>query len=106
MGYSLQWPEIARHVIDAIRSLARESRPIMARTTQSGVPRMSTIAASPSLTLSVRDAARSLSISERTLYDWTRRGVVPHVRIGGRVLYRVAALDEVLRQRETVGAAK
>jgi predicted DNA-binding transcriptional regulator AlpA len=41
-----------------------------------------------SLLLSARDAARSLNISERTLWALTApRGDIPPVRIGRRVLY-------------------
>ena len=49
------------------------------------------------LTLSPRDAARALGISERTLWTHTRRGTVPHVRLGRRILYRIAELKRWLR---------
>lgn len=48
--------------------------------------------ATPALALRPREAAKSLGISERTLWAWTRRGEVPHVRRGNTVLYPVAAL--------------
>lgn len=43
--------------------------------------------------LNRQQAARYLGISERTLWTLTNIGEVIAVRIGGRVLYRVADLD-------------
>ena len=48
--------------------------------------------ATPRLLLSACDAARALSISERTLYSRTKDGTLPCVRLGGRVLYDPRAL--------------
>jgi hypothetical protein len=39
-----------------------------------------------------RTAARMLSISERTLFDWVESGIVPCLKIRGRVLFSVDAL--------------
>ena len=49
------------------------------------------------LALRPREAARALSISERTLWAWTEEGIVPCVRIGGTKLYSVDVLRERLR---------
>lgn len=48
------------------------------------------------LALRPRDAARALGISERLLWDWTQTERVPHVRIGGVVLYPVEVLKNWL----------
>lgn len=49
------------------------------------------------LALSPRDAAKCLSISERTLWSATApRGPIPAVKLGNRVLYPVAGLQEWL----------
>jgi excisionase family DNA binding protein len=48
------------------------------------------------LTVSRSEAARMLGISERLLWTWTNAGVIPHVRIGARVLYPVDQLREWL----------
>ena len=48
--------------------------------------------ATPRLLLSAREAARALSISERTLYTRTQDGTLPCVRLGGRRLYDPVAL--------------
>ena len=37
--------------------------------------------------LNLRDAARALAISSRSLWEWTKAGKVPHVRLGRRVLF-------------------
>jgi hypothetical protein len=49
------------------------------------------------LALSPREAAKSLSISERTLWASTQpRGPIPSIKLGNRVLYPVAGLQEWL----------
>jgi excisionase family DNA binding protein len=55
------------------------------------------------LAMSIRDAARQMGISERTLFSLTKSGEVPHLRIGKRVLYRREALEAWLREREQRG---
>jgi len=42
--------------------------------------------------LGARDAARVLSVSERTLSELTARGDVPSTKLSGRRLYHVATL--------------
>jgi len=51
---------------------------------------MSNVTTKPteSLLLTIREAAESLSVCEKTLWNYTRpRGDLPCVRIGNRVLY-------------------
>lgn len=52
---------------------------------------------SSALALRPRQAAQMLGVSPRTLYTWTKRGLVPHIRVGtGKrktVLYPVAMLQ-------------
>lgn len=59
------------------------------------------------LALRPRDAARMLGISPRTLWAWTRAGIVPCVRVGtGKrktVLYSVADLQAWLTRRAEAG---
>lgn len=40
-------------------------------------------------------AARALQVSERTLFTWTRDGLIPAIRVGRTVRY----LPEVIRKR-------
>jgi len=48
----------------------------------------------PKLLLGVRDAAKALSVCERTLFSLTApRGPIPAVRLGTRVLYSVVSLQ-------------
>jgi predicted site-specific integrase-resolvase len=66
---------------------------------------MTTDNAQPPMALRPRDAARMLGISPRTLWAWTRAGIVPCVRVGtGKrktVLYSVADLQAwLMRQAE------
>ena len=49
----------------------------------------------PKLLLSAREAARALSVCERTLFSLTApRGPIPSIRLGSRVLYPVAAIQK------------
>jgi excisionase family DNA binding protein len=51
------------------------------------------------LALCPRDAAKSLAISERTLWAKTKDGTIPHRRIGTRVVYPVRLLQEWLESQ-------
>jgi excisionase family DNA binding protein len=53
----------------------------------------------------VRDAAKRLGISERTLWALTDAGEIPVVRIGRRVLYDLADLHEFIERAKTKCAA-
>ena len=53
----------------------------------------------PCLSMRPREAAAALGISERLLWDWTRQGLVPHVRIGGVVVYPTDALRGWLQKQ-------
>jgi excisionase family DNA binding protein len=51
------------------------------------------------LLVTPREAAKLLSISERTLYAFTKSGIVPVVRIGRSVRYSLDDLREWIRDR-------
>jgi len=51
------------------------------------------------LALRPREAARSLGLSERTLWTLTQRGEIPHARIGKCVIYPTAAIRAWLDER-------
>jgi len=54
------------------------------------------------LLLGASDAAKSLGVSRKTLYNHTApRGDLPAVRIGARVLYDVADLRAWIERRKT-----
>ncbi len=53
------------------------------------------------LLLSATDAAKCLSICERTLWKYTKSGEIPCVRLGGRVLYDPNALRDWINQEKT-----
>lgn len=55
---------------------------------------MNTTAQPIKIILTRFEAARALSISEATLDRHTKSGKIPHVRIGGRVLYPVTTLEQ------------
>ncbi len=51
------------------------------------------------LLLSPREAAAALSVCERTLWSLADQGEIPRVRIGRRVLYRIADLEHWVTTR-------
>ena len=53
----------------------------------------------PCLAMRAREAAKAIGVSERTLWQWTQDGYVPHIRRGKVVLYPVDALREWLNQQ-------
>jgi len=55
------------------------------------------------LALSVVEAAKAIGVCRTTLHNLTKGGHVPCVRVGRRILYRRAALDEWLRSNEQSG---
>ncbi len=57
----------------------------------------------PKLALNAREAAAALGISERSLWALTRDGVIPAVRLGGRLVYPVATLERWLDQQARAG---
>ena len=57
----------------------------------------------PCLAMRPREAAKALGISERLLWDWTNKGVVPHVRLGKAILYPVDSLREWLKREAKQG---
>lgn len=53
----------------------------------------------PTLSLRPRDAAQALGIGERTLWQMTKDGAVPHVRLGKLVVYPVSLLQRWLEEQ-------
>jgi len=48
----------------------------------------------PEIAVNSATACKMLGISAGTLTLWTKKGLIPHRRIGGRILYSVEALKE------------
>lgn len=48
------------------------------------------------LTLSVEEAGRLLGLSRNSAYEGARRGEIPTIRVGKRLLVPVAKLHEIL----------
>ena len=63
---------------------------------------MSTVCDSK-LLLSAREAARALSVCEKTLWTMTQRGLIPCARIGSRVLYNPESLKRFIAEAEKGG---
>jgi excisionase family DNA binding protein len=45
-----------------------------------------------------REAAKALGISERLLWAWTNRGLIPHIRLGKAILYPVDSIRAWLQK--------
>lgn len=54
------------------------------------------------LLVSPRQAARLLSVSERTLFTWTKAGQIPCVKLGRLVRYSIDSLKEFIAEAEKV----
>ncbi len=57
------------------------------------------------LALNAHDAAKMLGISTRTLWTLTNSGAIPHARVGRRVLYPLADVEQWLATRTKGGVA-
>jgi excisionase family DNA binding protein len=54
--------------------------------------------------LSVPEAAQLLSISESYVYDLVRDNVLPHVRLGRRIVIPTAGLEDYLKSATRGGS--
>jgi hypothetical protein len=98
---SAKLPElVAAGGFGGMRTAIRGTRPV-------GLALMATDNTSPSLSLRPREAAKALSISPRLLWQLTKDGHVPCVRVGAgkrkTVLYPVDALQRWLREQAAKG---
>ena len=50
------------------------------------------------LTVTIERAAQLLGVGQRTLYDAIRRGEIPALRIGHRMVVRKSTLDRLLAE--------
>jgi len=51
------------------------------------------------IALRPREAAKALSISERQLWTLTKRGAIPHLRLGRCIVYPIDSLRAWLRHQ-------
>jgi excisionase family DNA binding protein len=54
----------------------------------------------PSLLLSLKEAAAALAVSERTVWTLVQEGVLPHLRLGRRLLFSRTALEAWIARTE------
>jgi len=47
-------------------------------------------------------AAEHFNVSQRTFYSWMNNGVIPYVRIGRSVRFKLSAVDEAINRRRGV----
>jgi excisionase family DNA binding protein len=48
------------------------------------------------ITCSVQDAARALSVSRATIYNWMRENRIETARVGGRRLVKIASVRRLI----------
>jgi len=53
------------------------------------------------LAVDAKEARRLLGIGRTALWELTASGKIPHLRAGRKILYRVAALNDWLLERES-----
>ena len=56
--------------------------------------------------LTVREISRILRISTGTTYDYVQKGLIPHVRLGGRILIPRARFEAWLAGADAETVAK
>jgi excisionase family DNA binding protein len=52
-------------------------------------------------TLTVKEAAQYIGVSQDTMYTMVREDEVPHVRVRRRILFRKASLDDWMTKQES-----
>jgi excisionase family DNA binding protein len=52
--------------------------------------------------LNVKQAAQYIGVSERTLWRLRDSGEIPHSQINRRIVFRIKALDQFLKEREVI----
>ncbi len=93
--YPIFWSGEPRALGDALRTLALPG--IADGGATSGDRSVGVITTGPDrLTLTVEEAAATLGISRASAYEGVRRGEIPAIRIGRRVLIPRVALDRLL----------
>jgi excisionase family DNA binding protein len=55
----------------------------------------------PALLVSLKEAARILSLSERTVWSMVKTGTLPHVRVNRRLLFSPSGLQGWIDARQT-----
>jgi excisionase family DNA binding protein len=95
-GKEVSVDSFVRTIIQELRSSVHEeiSRSLSKQENPSREPAPA-ISESPRQAVSVREAARLLSISPRTVQRYVGLKVIPTVRIGRRVLIPIKSLNEV-----------
>jgi len=61
------------------------------------------MSSSEKLLLSVREACRLLSVSERTLWSWRKGGLIPYIQVNRVVRFPRAALEHWIAARQSAG---
>lgn len=49
--------------------------------------------------LSSERSAKMLKVDVRTLYNWSKEGLIKKTRIGGRVFYQSSDIEKLMRER-------
>ena len=52
--------------------------------------------------LNIKQAARYIGVSERTLWRLRDSGEIPHSQINRRIVFRKEALDQFLKEKEVI----
>lgn len=46
-----------------------------------------------------KEAAKHFNVSQRTLQNWMKKGVIPYVRIGRNVRFKLSDVDQAVKRR-------
>lgn len=56
--------------------------------------------------LTLEEAREELRVSTITIYRWTKAGILPSVKIGGRRLIPASAIDNIINEATTTNTAE
>jgi excisionase family DNA binding protein len=56
-------------------------------------------------TIVAKEAAAMLGVSEWVVYDWARKKLIPHIKVGKRVLFRRSSILQWLDEQEKASMA-
>jgi len=93
---------IATTIIEIIESKIRDAT-AGAKATGPGQGGISTLTPAEGW-VGKKAAAEHFNVSPRTFYSWMKIGVIPYVRIGRSVRFKLSAVDEAMKRRLEVEA--
>jgi hypothetical protein len=85
----------------SVPAVADEARPAVAETPGTVAPQESDRAF-----LTTGELQRTvLPLSRRSIFEWRKKGIIPSVQVGGKILFHGPSVEAALLRRQTGGVA-